>query len=127
MDLKQFKILLRNYNGALDDKPSFYSLNHLTADDADMTNDKFHKLAKQHGKDDDVRNSYNKIADILEMRILSAVNVGSLDKEMGKMMLRHFHEWDKKSKDDEVENELEKLSDADLEKRMRELGWTRKS
>lgn len=122
--MKQFKILLDLYISKLNDNPAYYSLNHLTAD-GDMTNERFHKMAKEYGSDLEIRGLYNKIYDILELRILEAVNAGSLDKEMGKMMLRHFHEWDKKGEEVE-ENVYEKLSDAELEKRMEELGWVRK-
>jgi hypothetical protein len=126
MKKKDFIGVLEGYITTLRVQPRYYSLGHLTSNEPDVTNDLIHDLAKRYGDDDGVRNAYNKLFDILEVRILACMSSGDLERTTGQSMLKCFHKWDSKVKDDVVLDEYGGMSDDELEKKMEELGWVRR-
>lgn len=96
MKREEFEILLECYLAKLrSDGGAVYLLQQLH--EGGMTNAKFHKLAKDWGGD-----AYDAIYDILEGRIIEKVTSGEVDREIGKMMLRSFYNWDRKDGGEKV-------------------------
>ena len=104
MNKAQFRKVLSEYLAMLDANVGYYTLNHLTDGDMEMTTDLFHELAREHGSDDEsIRHIYKKIFDRLEKRIMDLLQDNKMDKNQGDSMLKHFHKWNSKdSRGDDV-------------------------
>ena len=124
---QQYLDVLTWIYGELESNPNIYLLQNIRKmgvidySIGDLTR----SLKKFRGEADVVR-SYEKIRELITARVIDAMNDGTLTSAVGNKLLEDFLADTKIVGLGEVDVSSEKkLSDKELEKKMRELGWKR--